>query len=129
LSCSHSQKPTFLFPQQPFLPKYQIGHSRIFRGHRGDQTVTAPETTWLGDERYRGDRQLDNPLVAVRVGLIYANLLIGGLRALNANYGQSDYGVFTKELETLTNDFFVGLLDMNTKWEEVRYFRRCVGRD
>jgi catalase-peroxidase len=44
-------------------------------------------------------------------------VLIGGLRALNANFGQAKHGVFTKRPETLTNDFFVNLLDMNTKWE------------
>src|SRR6202034_1982543 len=42
-------------------------------------------------------------------------VLIGGLRALNANVHQSDHGVFTKRPETLTNDFFVNLLDMSTK--------------
>ena len=45
-------------------------------------------------------------------------VLIGGLRALNANFGQSRHGVFTKRPETLTNDFFVNLLDMNTKWQK-----------
>ena len=44
-------------------------------------------------------------------------VLIGGLRALNANYGQAKHGVFTKRPETLTNDFFVNLLDMNTVWQ------------
>src|SRR5204863_2814233 len=44
-------------------------------------------------------------------------VLIGGLRALNVNAGQSKYGVFTNRPETLTNDFFVNLLDMNTKWQ------------
>jgi len=44
-------------------------------------------------------------------------VLIGGMRALNANFGQSRHGVFTKRPETLTNDFFVHLLDMNTKWQ------------
>jgi catalase-peroxidase len=44
-------------------------------------------------------------------------VLIGGLRVLNANFGHSKHGVFTKRPETLTNDFFVNLLDMNTKWE------------
>ncbi len=43
--------------------------------------------------------------------------LIGGMRALNANFGQAKRGVFTNRPETLTNDFFVNLLDMNTKWE------------
>ncbi len=45
-------------------------------------------------------------------------VLVGGLRALNANVGQSRHGVFTKRPETLTNDFFVNLLDMSTKWQK-----------
>ena len=45
-------------------------------------------------------------------------VLIGGLRALGANYGSSQLGVFTRRPGTLTNDFFVNLLDMNTKWEK-----------
>jgi catalase-peroxidase len=44
-------------------------------------------------------------------------VLVGGMRALNANVGQSKHGVFTKRPETLTNDFFVNLLDMRTKWQ------------
>ena len=43
--------------------------------------------------------------------------LLGGMRVLNANVGQSQLGVFTKRPETLTNDFFVNLLDMGTKWQ------------
>ncbi|PKO59388.1 MAG: catalase/peroxidase HPI [Betaproteobacteria bacterium HGW-Betaproteobacteria-18] len=45
-------------------------------------------------------------------------VLIGGLRALSTNVGQSKHGVFTKRSETLTNDFFVNLLDMKTKWQK-----------
>jgi len=45
-------------------------------------------------------------------------VLIGGLRALNANFGHSEHGVFTKQPETLTNEFFMNLLDMNTKWQK-----------
>jgi catalase-peroxidase len=44
-------------------------------------------------------------------------VLIGGLRALNANFGHTKHGVFTNRPESLTNDFFVNLLDMSTKWE------------
>jgi len=44
-------------------------------------------------------------------------VLIGGMRALNANFGQSRNGLFTDRPETLTNDFFVNLLDMNTEWK------------
>lgn len=43
-------------------------------------------------------------------------VLVGGMRALNANFGQSQQGVFTDTPETLTNDFFVNLLDMGTVW-------------
>jgi catalase-peroxidase len=46
-------------------------------------------------------------------------VLVGGLRVLNANFGQSQHGVFTKRPETLTNDFFVNLLDMGTEWKAV----------
>jgi catalase-peroxidase len=44
-------------------------------------------------------------------------VLVGGMRALNANYGQSRLGVFTDRPETLTNDFFVNLLDASTEWK------------
>jgi catalase-peroxidase len=44
-------------------------------------------------------------------------VLIGGLRVLGANHGDSKHGVFTKKPGTLTNDFFVNLLDMNTAWK------------
>jgi catalase-peroxidase len=46
-------------------------------------------------------------------------VLLGGLRVLNANVGQSKYGVFTHKPETLTNDFFRNLLDMRTEWQAV----------
>jgi catalase-peroxidase len=45
-------------------------------------------------------------------------VLVGGMRVLNANFGRSKHGVFTRRPETLTNDFFVNLLDMNTKWQK-----------
>ena len=44
-------------------------------------------------------------------------VLVGGMRVLNANVGQSQHGVFTQRPETLTNDFFVNLLDMGTEWK------------
>src|SRR5581483_9349444 len=44
-------------------------------------------------------------------------VLVGGMRALNANYKQSPHGVFTDRPGTLTNDFFVNLLDMSTEWK------------
>ena len=46
-------------------------------------------------------------------------VLIGGLRALNVNFGNVQHGVFTKRPGTLTNDFFLNLLDMNTTWKKI----------
>ena len=45
--------------------------------------------------------------------------LVGGMRVLGANVGESPHGVFTKQPGTLTNDFFVNLLDMGTEWKPV----------
>ena len=56
-------------------------------------------------------------------------VLIGGLRVLNANVGQSRHGVFTKRPETLTNDFFVNLLDMKTQWQKSAVEGVLEGRD
>ncbi len=47
-------------------------------------------------------------------------VLIGGMRVLNTNFKQSQHGVFTKNPETLTNDFFVNLLDMGTEWKATK---------
>ncbi len=44
-------------------------------------------------------------------------VLIGGMRVLNTNFGQTKFGVFTKKPEALTNDFFINLLDMRTVWK------------
>lgn len=56
-------------------------------------------------------------------------VLLGGMRVLNTNFGQSQYGVFTNKPEALTNDFFVNLLDMGTEWkatsEDEEVFEGC----
>jgi catalase-peroxidase len=57
-------------------------------------------------------------------------VLAGGMRVLNANYGKSPHGVFTTRPETLTNDFFVNLLDMSTVWQATAEDRDVFeGRD
>ncbi len=56
-------------------------------------------------------------------------VLIGGMRVLNANVGQSRHGVFTQRPDTLSNDFFVNLLDMGTKWERTSAEGVLEGRD
>jgi catalase-peroxidase len=57
-------------------------------------------------------------------------VLIGGLRVLNANYDNSAHGIFTARKETLSNDFFVNLLDMNTTWKSINDDKEVFeGRD
>ena len=57
-------------------------------------------------------------------------VLVGGMRVLNTNFGQTRHGVFTKKPEALTNDFFVNLLDMGTEWKAVSDARDMFeGRD
>jgi catalase-peroxidase len=56
-------------------------------------------------------------------------VLVGGMRALEANFGQAKHGVFTNRPGTLTNDFFVNLLDMNTKWQASSTEGVYEGRD
>ncbi|HKD24092.1 MAG TPA: catalase/peroxidase HPI, partial [Rhizomicrobium sp.] len=77
-----------------------------------------------GFRNYRGNRDLMSPEEALvdRAQLLTLTApemtaLVGGLRVLGANAGGSKHGVFTKKPETLSNDFFVNLLDMGTKWE------------
>jgi catalase-peroxidase len=56
-------------------------------------------------------------------------VLVGGLRVLGANAGNAKHGVFTKKPETLTNDFFVNLLDMSTEWQPAGSDGEYEGRD
>src|SRR5262249_36375626 len=75
-----------------------------FRNYYGDAPLT-PESELL-------ERAYMLKLTAPQM-----TALIGGMRALNANFGQSKHGVFTDRPESLTNDFFVNLLDMRTEWK------------
>ncbi len=76
-----------------------------FRNYVGKQNGTSPEEMLV-------DRAQLLKLTAPEM-----TVLIGGMRALNANFGSRKHGVFTNRPETLTNDFFVNLLDMNTEWQ------------
>jgi catalase-peroxidase len=69
-----------------------------------------------GDPRSAEERLVDRAQL-LTLTAPEMTVLIGGLRALNANFGQSKHGVFTNQPGTLTNDFFVNLLDMNAKWQ------------
>ncbi len=76
-----------------------------FRNYVGRQNGTAPEELLVDKAQLL---KLTAPELAV---------LIGGMRVLNANFDHSKHGVLTNRPETLTNDFFVNLLDMNTEWQ------------
>jgi catalase-peroxidase len=69
-----------------------------------------------GDPRSAEERLVDRAQL-LKLTAPEMTVLVGGMRALNANFGQSKHGVFTNRPGTLTNDFFVNLLDMHTKWQ------------
>ncbi|CAN5688700.1 catalase/peroxidase HPI [soil metagenome] len=67
----------------------------------------------------RGEEQLIDRAQLLTLSVPEMTALIGGMRALGANFQQSRHGVFTDRPETLTNDFFVNVLDMSTRWEPI----------
>jgi catalase-peroxidase len=80
------------------------------------------------------DKPVEEELLVDRAQLLKLTapeltVLVGGLRALNANFGQSKHGVFTDRPGTLTNDFFVNLLDMKTQWHPTSTPGVYEGRD
>jgi len=70
-----------------------------------------------GKQRLLPEEMLVDKAQLLRLTAPEMTVLVGGLRVLGANYGKSSYGVFTKKPGTLTNDFFVNLLDMGTQWQ------------
>ncbi|MGB9117465.1 catalase/peroxidase HPI [Bradyrhizobium sp.] len=70
-----------------------------------------------GDQRLSAEELLVDRAQLLTLTAPEMTVLVGGLRVLGANAGQSTHGVFTKRPETLTNDFFVNLLDMSTQWQ------------
>jgi catalase-peroxidase len=72
---------------------------------------------WRGKQRLSAEELLVDKAQLLRLTAPEMTVLVGGLRVLGANAGNSKHGVFTKKPGTLTNDFFVNLLDMNTQWQ------------
>ncbi len=70
-----------------------------------------------GKQRLSAEEMLVDKAQLLRLTAPEMTVLVGGLRVLGANAGNSKHGVFTKKPETLTNDFFVNLLDMGTEWQ------------
>ncbi|HEX9111254.1 MAG TPA: peroxidase family protein, partial [Terriglobales bacterium] len=84
--------------------------------------VLEPAADGFGNYLRKGQQSPAEELLVDRAQLLTLTapemtVLVGGMRALNANFGQSRHGVFANRPETLTNDFFVNLLDMKTKWQ------------
>ena len=74
-------------------------------------------SNYVGKGQQRPVHELLNRAQLLTLTAPEMTVLVGGLRVLNANTAQSSHGVFTKRPETLTNDFFVNLLDMGTQWK------------
>src|SRR6201984_1716961 len=70
-----------------------------------------------GKQRLSPEELLVDRAQLLKVTAPEMTVLVGGLRVLGANAGNSKHGVFTRQPETLTNDFFVNLLDMGTQWQ------------
>ena len=106
--------------QVPFSP----GRTDASQEQTDVHSVAVLEPTADGFRNYlaKGHRRPSAELLVDRAYMLtltapQMTVLVGGMRGLNANVGQSELGVFTKRRETLTNDFFVNLLDMNTNWQ------------
>jgi catalase-peroxidase len=107
--------------QVPFSP----GRTDASREMTDVESFAVLEPTADGFRNYlrRGDDRSPTALLVERARLLTLTapemtVLIGGMRALKANYGQSGLGVFTERPGLLTNDFFVNLLDMGTQWRK-----------
>jgi catalase-peroxidase len=84
----------------------------------------------MGDSRVPAEELLLDKAQLLTLTAPEMTVLIGGMRALNANFGQSAHGVFTERPGTLSSDFFVNLLDMHTVWKPTSEARELFeGRD
>ncbi len=106
--------------QAPFTP----GRSDASQEQTNVESFSALESTADGFRNYLADghRRTAEELLIDRAELLTLTapemtVLVGGMRVLNANSANSSLGVLTDQPETLTNDFFVNLLDMNTSWK------------
>jgi catalase-peroxidase len=118
--------------QVPFSP----GRTDASQELTDVQAFAVLEPTADGFRNYfrSGDKRRPEELLVDRASLLSltapeTTVLVGGLRVLNANTGRTEHGVFTDRPETLTNDFFVNLLDMGTEWQVSSTEHVYEGRD
>ncbi len=116
----------------PFSP----GRTDASQGQTDVHSFAVLEPTADGFRNYfrAGDKRRPEELLVDRASLLTLTapemtVLVGGLRVLGANAGHADHGVFTDRPETLTNDFFVNLLDMGTQWQVSSTEHVYEGRD
>jgi catalase-peroxidase len=116
----------------PFTP----GRTDASQAQTDVESFAVLEPTADGFRNYlrSGHRKSAEELLVDRAQLLTLTapemtVLVGGMRALNANVGQSKHGAFTKQPEKLTNDFFVNLLDMKTGWQASSAEGVFEGRD
>jgi catalase-peroxidase len=108
--------------QVPFSP----GRTDASQDQTDVESFAVLEPTADGFRNYarKGQKRPAEELLVDRARMLNLSafeltVLVGGMRVLNANFGQSPLGVFTNRPETLTNDFFVNLLDMNNQWQPI----------
>ena len=106
----------------PFLPGR--GDATIEQTDIASFAVLEPEADGFRNYKKAGSKSVTEELLVDKAQLLSLTapemtVLIGGLRVLNANFDGSGHGVFTKNKETLSNDFFVNLIDLNTSWKSI----------
>jgi catalase-peroxidase len=118
--------------QVPFTP----GRTDATQAQTDVQSFAALEPTADGFRNYYGPKNWLSPTemlveraAKLKLTVPEMTVLVGGMRALNANAGNSAHGVFTSRPGTLTNDFFVNLLDTSTKWQKAAAEGVYEGRD
>jgi len=116
----------------PFVP----GRADATQDHTDVDSFAALEPTADGFRNYFGSDNARSPaeMLVEKAALLDLTIpemtvLVGGMRALDANVGGADHGVFTDRPGTLSNDFFVNLMDMSTQWQQSSTAGVYEGRD